>query len=243
MKKLPPKGWWVFIFRPLLRIGLSFTLLFVGLFLLISQVLFPLFLGVATPATTLAPITDSLFGSASPLEGLPVLASSSYATPPTVLQEATVLSIEDASVGEVPAQFYLTVPALGIKQAVVETNSINPTPSQSLGHFRGSRFPGEMGTSFLYGHSALPWLFNSSNYKTIFSTLPDLTTSDNFYVHYKSFTYQYQIVGTKILAPNDVDPLKDYGIELNSPSTVVLMTCYPPGLSSKRYLVIGKLIF
>ena len=240
MGRLPPRGWWLFIFRPLVRICLSFTLLFSGLFLLISQVLFPVFLGAATPSTTLAPISEYWIGSSSPLAGLPV---STPKINSVVEGSPKVLPIEDAGVEEVPAQFYLTVPALGIKQAVIETNSVNPAPSQSLGHFRGSQLPGEVGTSFIYGHSALPLLFNSDNYRTIFSTLPNLTADDSFYVHYESFTYQYQVVGTKILPPNEVDPLKDYGIELGSPSTVVLMTCYPPGLSSKRYLVIGKLVF
>jgi LPXTG-site transpeptidase (sortase) family protein len=234
--QLPPKGWWVLFLRPLLRFSLSFTLIFGGLFLLLSQVLFPVFLS-RSEDSLVTPLQEEILGvmaagSPNPLDNITVAAPRLQSLP-----------IKSGVLGETPSQFYLSVPRLGISQAVVETNSLNLSPDTALGHYRGTSLPGDLGTAFIYGHSTLPWFFNPNNYKTIFSTIPTLTTGDKFLVQVNNVAYQYEVASTIILDPIEVEPLRDYGEQINSSSSVVLMTCYPPGLSIKRFLAIGKLIF
>lgn len=233
LQKLPPKGWWVFIIRPTLRFLFSFALLFGGLTLLISQIVYPLFLN--SSQEPLAPIQQTVLGiislsAASPLENIDLPAEQP-------------LAISSGVNNTAPNQFYLSVPRLGIVDAAVETNSLSLTPDTMLGHYRGTSLPGTLGTAFIYGHSTLPYFFNPQNYKTIFATLPTLVTGDIFLIRINEITYQYTVAATKILPPPEVDPIKDYGLEMGSSSSVVLMTCYPPGLSTERFLAIGKLVF
>jgi len=236
------KAWWVFVFKPLLKYAFSFTLIFGGLFLLLSQVFLPLFLNSAE-TKTVTPLQQFVLGILTENTASPLKDVTSLVSQPALNRQTANLNIENLSSVDIPSEFYLSIPSLDIEKAVVETNSINPSPDFRLGHFRGSSLPGELGASFIYGHSSLPYFFSPTNYKTIFSTLPNLKAGDVFFIHYNNLSFKYQVESTKVMEPYEVDPLKDYGLEINSSSSAVLMTCYPPGLSSKRFIAIGRLIF
>ena len=131
---------------------------------------------------------------------------------------------------------------LGIKDAVTETNSLSLSPDLSLGHYRGSGLPGEVGNAFIYGHSVLPCFYNPKNYKTIFSTLHQLEIGDEFTIEYNNKTYTYKVEQKKILKPDEVDPLAGYKPKYLNESTVTLMTCSPPGTKINRLLVNAVLV-
>lgn len=148
----------------------------------------------------------------------------------------------DEAKANVPDYFYITIPQLKIKDAVVETESPSLNPDESLGHYPGTALPGENGNAFIYGHSVLPWFFNSNNYKTIFSTLGKLEPGDEFFITYNNREYTYVVESTKELAPEDVNPLAEIKPKYLNESTVVLMTCSPPGTKLKRLLVNAILV-
>jgi len=141
-----------------------------------------------------------------------------------------------------PDYFYLTIPKLKIKDALVETEAKTLNPDDSLGHYPGTSLPGENGNSFIFGHSVLPWFFNSNNYKTIFSTLGKLEPGDEFYINYNNSEYTYVVESTEELSPDDVDPLATIKPKYLNESTVVLMTCSPPGTKLRRLLVNAILV-
>ncbi len=153
---------------------------------------------------------------------------------------ANVLGAEDNP--NVPEHFYLTIPKLKIENAVVETNAKTLNPDVSLGHYPGTALPGETGNAFIYGHSVLPWFFNANNYKTIFSTLGRLEPGDEFYITYNNRDYTYVVESTEEVAPDDVNPLADIKPKYLNESTVVLMTCSPPGTKLRRLLVNAMLV-
>lgn len=138
-----------------------------------------------------------------------------------------------------PQFFFLSVPKLGIKEAMVETNSPTFSPDQSLGHYAGSALPGMVGNTFIYGHSVLPWFFNAKNYKTIFSTLSTLEKGDTFSIKYNDKAFNYKVEKVASLKPDEVDPLAEFRPKYLNASTVTLMTCDPPGTRLKRLLVQG----
>lgn len=142
----------------------------------------------------------------------------------------------------VPKFFYLSIPRLKIDNAIVETNSTNLSPEDSLGHYKGSGLPGQVGTAFVYGHSVLPWFFNPKNYKTIFSTLDDLKAGDTVEVNYNNKKYTYKVESKEYLAPIDVNPIKEIKPRYLNESNLVLMTCWPAGTRSKRLLVNSTLV-
>jgi len=141
-----------------------------------------------------------------------------------------------------PKYFYITIPKLKIENAIIETESETLNPEDSLGHYPGTALPGENGNSFIFGHSVLPWFFNSNNYKTIFSTLGKLEPGDEFYITYNNQEFTYVVESTEELAPEEVDPLADIKPKYLNESTVVLMTCSPPGTKLKRLLVNAVLV-
>lgn len=149
------------------------------------------------------------------------------------LEENTTVKTEKA----LPKYFYVTIPKLNIDRAVVETNSPSLSPDLSLGHYNGSGIPGEIGNAFIYGHSVLPWFYNPKNYKTIFSTLDKLSVGDTFTVYYDNKVINYKVESTEVLPVSKVNPLAEFKPRYLNESTITLMTCYPMGAKSKRYLV------
>lgn len=142
----------------------------------------------------------------------------------------------------VPDYFFLTVPKLNIKNAKVESQSSSLNPDTSLGHYPGTALPGESGNTFIYGHSVLPWFFNPNNYKTIFSTLGRLEPGDEFTITYNNNNLTYVVESIEELEPEKVDPLAEIKPKYLNESTVVLMTCSPPGTKLKRLLVNAVLV-
>lgn len=132
--------------------------------------------------------------------------------------------------------FILSVDKINIKDArvVVDSNDLD----SSLAHLPGSALPGEKGNVFISGHSSGFLRFNAGgDYKEIFSNLTKLKKGDVIKVS-TGQEFKYKVVGMQI-----VDP-KDLLVVLPPDSTgryISLMTCVPPGINTKRLIVLGKL--
>lgn len=129
--------------------------------------------------------------------------------------------------------FLLSIPKLKIDQAkvLVDSNDIDAGLSQ----LPGSSLPGEKGNVFISGHSNV--LF-SLNAQSIFTNLIKLEKGDEVTIAALGQTFKYKIIGMKIVDPKDtsvVNPPDEFGRYLS------LMTCVPPGINTKRLVVIGKL--
>lgn len=139
--------------------------------------------------------------------------------------------------GPRPIQFQITIPKLKIKDAIVKVDSLNFYTS--LAHFPGSALPGEVGNSFITGHSILPQFADPENYRAIFSKLSNLEVGDDIYVKMAGQTFHYSVQFRKVVDPQDLSvlaPISQNGRNLT------LMTCVPPGTSVKRLVVITNLI-
>jgi len=142
----------------------------------------------------------------------------------------------------IPDFFTISIPKLKIKDAQVKTDFSGDSPSDFLGHYKGSALPGERGNAFIYGHSVLPWFFNPKNYKTIFSTLGDLEAGDEIVITYNNKQLKYKVENKVVLAPEEVKPLEEWKPKYLNDSTLSLMTCWPAGTKSKRLIVMGTLV-
>jgi LPXTG-site transpeptidase (sortase) family protein len=153
----------------------------------------------------------------------------------------TSTNVRSDSTEDIPKYFYISIPKLGISSALVETDSTNLSPDNSIGHYKGSSHPGKPGTSYLYGHSVLPVFYNARNYKTIFSTLDDLETGDEIIVNFADKNYLYRVEGFEELKVSEVNPLQNKKPNDPKESTLVLMTCWPAGTKAKRFEVTATL--
>lgn len=139
--------------------------------------------------------------------------------------------------GARPAYFSLSIPKLKIDNAKVKVDSTDFY--QNLALFPGTAIPGDVGNAFITGHSVLPQFNDPKNYRTIFTKLPDLEVGDDVYVQLDDKTLHYTVLYSKIVEPKDLSVLSP--ISPNG-KNLTLMTCVPPGSSTKRLVVIASLI-
>ena len=132
--------------------------------------------------------------------------------------------------------YTLSIPALGIKDAVVVNN--DESLDKHLVQWGGTGNPGEAGSTVIFGHSVLPAFFNPKNYTTIFSTLPTIKEGDDIYAYYDGITYHYQVIEMQVIDPKDISVLE----QSFDNSYLSLVTCVPPGTYWKRLVVRAKLI-
>lgn len=139
--------------------------------------------------------------------------------------------------GPRPKEFYLTIPKLKIKRAKVLVDNLNFY--KNLSHFPGSAIPGDVGNSFITGHSVLPQFNDPSDYRAIFTKLSDLEIGDEVLVEIEDKRFNFVVQYAKVVDPHDlsvVSPISPNG------RNVTLMTCVPPGTNTKRLVVVTSLI-
>lgn len=136
-----------------------------------------------------------------------------------------------------PKEFKVTIPKLKIEKARTRVDSLNFY--DHLSHFPGSALPGQIGNSFITGHSILPQFYDPANYRAIFSKLSDLEIGDDIFVEIEGQNLHFAVQYAKVVDPRDTSvlvPISQNGRNLT------LMTCVPPGTNLKRLVVITSLI-
>lgn len=133
-------------------------------------------------------------------------------------------------------EFRLSIPSINIDnvKVAVESNNFD----QSLAQLPGTALPGEKGNVFISGHSSLPQLYNPSNFKTIFTHLPDIKRGDQIIVEAGGEYFHYEVSGLKIVNPKEVGVIKPPD---SQGRYLTLMTCVPPGFYIKRLIVLATL--
>lgn len=132
--------------------------------------------------------------------------------------------------------YQLSIPKLKIDEATVIVGSDNL--SQSLIQYAGTALPGEPGAPVIFGHSILPQFFNPKNYMSIFSTMPNLSVGDDIIVSFDGITYVYRVYNKLEVYPDNVSVLE----QNYDHKELRLITCVPPGLKTRRLVVMAKLI-
>lgn len=136
--------------------------------------------------------------------------------------------------------FYLTINKLGIVKALITKGVAvdNGRPeylkvlNNSLGQLKGTPLPGERGNSIVFGHSALPYLYSPNNFQTIFTKIDELGYGDTILIEKgeKVLTFKVERGG---LLPEDTT-VSDFS---SGKPRLTLLTCYPPGFKTKKYVV------
>lgn len=108
--------------------------------------------------------------------------------------------------------------------------------TKGVAHARGSALPGQTGNVFIFSHSSVNF-YEATRYNSIFYLLSKLEKGDEVYLFYKSKKFAYKIYDTKIINPEDIQYLKG----TSNKKMLTLMTCWPPGTSFKRLIVLSEL--
>ena len=127
--------------------------------------------------------------------------------------------------------YLLSIPKLGIKNALVEIGSMDL--KNSIIHYPQTAFPGQLGNTVIFGHSVLPQFFNPKSYLTIFSTLFKLTVGDKITIRYDNIDYTYLVEDIYEIKATDFSVLD----QRYDGKYLTLVTCSPPGTYLRRLII------
>lgn len=148
------------------------------------------------------------------------------------------------SIDSVPdPEFSLIIPKIHAKGKIVKDvdpgNYSQYMEALKIGvaHAKGTRLPGENGTIYLFAHSTDNPV-NVVRYNAIFYLLSKLEPGDEIDVYYKGAKYVYIASEKRIVAPSDTSFLNPEN--KNQKETLILQTCFPPGTTWKRLLILAE---
>lgn len=141
----------------------------------------------------------------------------------------------------VSTDFSIVIPKIGAASKVVpnvdaaDEKAYRDSLKEGVGHAIGTGFPGSHSTIYLFAHSTDSPL-HISQYNAVFYLLKDMEIDDEVIVFYTGREFIYKVTDKFITTADDTKWLSDNDGE----ERLVLQTCWPPGTSQKRLLVIAK---
>lgn len=142
----------------------------------------------------------------------------------------------------VNTEFSLVIPKINTNTKVIQ--NIDPFNSQiyqkvltqGVAHASTSDTPDQDGNVFIFAHSAGNW-YQANQYNAVFYLLNKLNSGDQIFLYYHNQKYVYSVTQTKIVDSDTTDYLKnDFGQH-----QLTLMTCWPPGTTLKRLIIVAQL--
>lgn len=159
-------------------------------------------------------------------------------------QTGANVNLDDKSVdinNKIPG--HLDIPSLNVAVPIVwsaEPGSFEQDLQAGVIHYPGTAVPGQIGTTYIAGHSS-NYFWAKGSYNKVFTQLGDLKDSASFSVSVtdnngKLITYHYVVVSRKEYVPTDPAQITNTGKSL-----VALSTCWPVNSTAKRLVVYGQL--
>lgn len=144
---------------------------------------------------------------------------------------------------EVPDEhFSVYVPKIGAVARVV--GNVDPGDKkvyakalkEGVAHAAGSSLPGRAGGTFLFAHSVGASM-DVARYNAVFYLLRELGVGDEVEMVFEGRLYRYKVAETHVVEANDISWLSRAA---EGPERVILQTCWPPGTTWKRLVVVAK---
>ena len=138
-------------------------------------------------------------------------------------------------------EFGLVIPKVDINVKVFANVDANkpqeylPLLAKGVAQAKGSQLPGQEGNVFIFAHSSDTPL-NATRYNAVFYLLNKMENDDEVFIYYQENKYLYKVREKKILSPAKMG---DYLKTLKG-KTLTLQTCYPPGTTLKRLLIVTQ---
>lgn len=105
---------------------------------------------------------------------------------------------------------------------------------KGVAHAKGSALPGDPGNVYIFAHSTDAF-YNVGRYNAVFYLLGKLENGDEVYIYYKEKKLTYKVLEVKVVSAVALKYLGDLGIG----HSLTLQTCYPPGTTLKRLVVVA----
>lgn len=140
-------------------------------------------------------------------------------------------------------EFSILIPKIGASSKIYANidssnqNNFLPILQHGVAHAKGTVFPGMNGNIYLFAHSTDNF-WNVGRYNAIFYLLKNMSAGDEIVIFYQNVRHDYKVIETRVVEASDVSYITK-GQEAGQ-ETLVLQTCWPPGTTWKRLLVIAK---
>ena len=145
----------------------------------------------------------------------------------------------------VPADenFSIIVPKINANSKIIE--NVDPYNAaeyqvkltEGVAHAKGTSLPGEPGNTFLFAHSSDNF-YNANRYNSVFYLLSKMETGDAFFIVRDRVLYEYEVNEKSVVNPDNIE----YLTGTSSDQQATLMTCWPPGTTSQRLVLVGNLV-
>ncbi len=110
-----------------------------------------------------------------------------------------------------------------------------PALREGVAHAEGTALPGGSGNVYLFAHSTDAF-YNVGKYNAVFYLLGKLSKGDEVFVYYQGEEIKYVVDQVKVVSPTDIQYLAGD----SDKNTLTLQTCYPPGTTIDRLVVIAN---
>lgn len=137
--------------------------------------------------------------------------------------------------------FSIVIDKLGVTSSIIQ--DVNPLDSRAyqlalsrgIAHAKGTNLPGGDGNIFLFAHSSAD-LMTATRYNSVFYLMHHLEEGDIIKIWKDNKEYDYAVSQKEIVAPSDMG----YLTTKSTSQQLTLMTCWPPGTTLKRLIIIAK---
>lgn len=158
-------------------------------------------------------------------------------------EERKEFVLAKASELEAPDTYFsIVIPRISARAKVLpnvdagDPNSYLPALKKGVAHAAGSVFPGILGATYLFAHSTDAPI-NIARYNAVFYLLREVEEGDEVFVFFLDEFYPYRVEEKLIVEPEDVSWL---ALAQEGEERLILQTCWPPGTTLKRLLLIAK---
>jgi LPXTG-site transpeptidase (sortase) family protein len=139
--------------------------------------------------------------------------------------------------------FSIVIPRIGANAEVYPNvdpeneEEFLPILQKGIAHAKGTVFPGMKGNIYMFAHSTDNF-WNVGRYNALFYLLKDVQVGDDVDVFFENVRHSYTITESKVVDGEDVSYIKESQNQIEE--TLILQTCWPPGTTWKRLLLIAK---
>lgn len=164
--------------------------------------------------------------------------------------KVSVLAREVAPPGSVPEdeiiypqdeEFGIVIPKIAANSRIIanvnwqNSQEYQRALTKGVAHARGSALPGTSGNIFLFAHSGVDF-YEATRYNAVFYLVNKLEKGDEIDIFYQKQKFAYKVLEKTTVNPEEISYLEgDAGDK-----TLTLMTCWPPGTTLKRMIVIAE---
>jgi len=137
--------------------------------------------------------------------------------------------------------FSIVIPKIDAVSPVIanvdpnDPNKYLPALKRGVAQAAGTALPDQVGNVYLFAHSTDAF-YDVNRYNAVFYLLGKLSKGDDVFIYYKGKKITYTVDQVKVVTPNDIKYLD----KISDKKTLTLQTCYPPGTTFDRLIVIAN---